>query len=567
MSGMGKERLVWELEKFVVTRLRPCGGFPFIPEINDAPEVRLQAMDAWWEQYKSRDRIRFGELVNSSRLTNHEICHNMFWNAFRARSKMYIQIENLLRVKDAEDEFYCRLDGEEQVTTLQCSLLTLQMLDYDMIMFRAMNDPEDEEYRKAAQNFYRPYLFSYIMELDKKRYQKLRTLQEKAKTYLSQEEYEEFPYLWFECTFDPGVDAYNIRFDGYVVQSASSINKIRTELYIRIEDPTTSRKMAKNILDTYNLRLSCLKDDKYFIEKMEQQLKYERLSTIDVYRIGNGNCIYAQNKSGDLSFFYDIGFHYRHRPQTITPGSTYSYVGAMKKIYAQKPCIFILSHWDMDHIAGSAAAKKNFLDQDWFAPDCWDACIDAQRLAKYLDLKDHLFLARRPKSVRPLPSGRCIGTIDVKDTATPSQIAATYRFYMGKKASCDSSFPNCEGIVIEYTDYTKKQKTVLMMGDVNYASFNEARRANHDLLFADTRIDYLIAPHHGSRHTDYEKITAGKTPITGQKAIICCTNNSENKEQDRPDDEHKKELIKRFNKNVCTTQEALPKDQYIRINL
>lgn len=46
-------------------------------------------------------------------------------------------------------------------------------------------------------------------------------------------------------------------------------------------------------------------------------------------------------------------------------------------------------------------------------------------------------------------------------------------------------------------------------------------------LFADTLIDYLIVPHHGSEHTDYNLITENKPIIKGAKAIICCTDNKE----------------------------------------
>ena len=562
MSGMGKERLMWELEKFVVTRLRPFNEFTYLYNVPSA-ENRLQLMDAWWDWHEYRYRNSLGELVGFPQLTNHEICHEMFWNAFRGRSKMYIQIEDLRFDRDCKeggDSFFRRLKDGGTVT-LQCSLLTLQMLDYDIMMFQAMSNSEDEEYKKAAQRFYRPYLFSYVAEINRDQYDRLRELQKKAGEALPHERNESFPYLWLVCTFNPDIDAPNIGFDGYVVQSASSITKIRAQLHI-IEDAKTPVKTVKDILAAYKLSVSCLKDDPSFIQAIVKKLGNDRLLTIDAYKIGNGNCIYAQGNSGSMGFFYDIGFHYRHQPQKIAPGVTYSYVDTMKKIYAQHPSFFILSHWDMDHIAGGIAARKDFLDKDWFAPDCCNACVDAQRFAKYLDMKSHLFLVEWPKTGSY--SGRCIGKIDIKSTTTPSQMIATYRFYMGGTASCDRSRSNCQGIVIEYTDQIT-QKKVLMMGDVNYASFNKARATCGDLPFADTPIDYLIAPHHGSKHTAYEKITDGKTPIIkGMLAIICCTNEPSG---DRPNKCHKKELVTRFNDNVRTTEDAPPKDQCIRIRL
>ena len=568
MDEKGKKRFMMDVEKFVVTRLKPFPPFFYSYNYESRAEERLKIMDNLWKWHEYRYRKSWGELVAFPQLTNHEICHEMFWNAFRGRSKLYIQIKDLRFDEDAfsqkldesADSNQIKEEGESEVITLQCSLLSLQMLDYDIMMFRAMNDSEDEEYREEARRFYRPYLFSYVAEINREKYKRLKEVQRKMERNPIDEEGEYLPYLWMACTFSPDISVPSIDLDGYVVQSASSINKIKEELHI-IEDEKTPIETVKSILYEYKMSSFCLKDDNSFIKAIESKFGNDRLSTIDVYKLGNGNCVYAQGMNSNVSFFYDIGFNYRHRPKKIASGVTYSYIDTMKKIYAKKPSFLILSHWDMDHIAGSAAAGKAIFDKDWFAPDCYDACVDAQRLAKYLDLKGHLFLANRRPGTGPLP-GRLIGQIDVLNSHVSSTILATYRFYMGKKAPCDSSRRNCEGIVIEYTDRVTG-KVVLMMGDVNYASFNAARTANMDPLFANTQIEYLIAPHHGSEHTDYNQITASGTIIRkGIQAIICCTNN---KKANRPCKEHRKELENRF--DVITTEEALPKDNCIRIFL
>lgn len=446
MYVRGRERLMQELEQFTVKKLGLCDicpdAFKFCDTLPSTKE-RLNRIYECWNRRKSRTGWR--EFVQSSQLTNHEICHEMFRHALKGRLKTYIQIKDLRHSEESNISFCHQSDGEDRVVTLSCSLMTIQMLEYDTMMFEAMRDEEDQEYREAAQRFYRPYLFSYVMELDEKKYDALKKLQERVAEESRRENNESDPYLWFACTFASNSEGSDISLDGYVVQSASRISKIKAPLYIKIEDPTTSRRMAKSILDVYKLNPSCLKDDPSFTQRLQQKLGHDRLSTIDVYKVGNGNCVYAQGESGDMSFFYDIGFHYRHRPKIIVPGKLYSYVESMKRIYAQKPSFFILSHWDMDHIAGSAAARKDFLDQDWFAPDCWDACADAKRLAQYLDLKNHLFLAKRP--ISGVGAGRCIGKVDVVSSAASPQILATYQFYMGEKAQRDSSLPNCEGSI------------------------------------------------------------------------------------------------------------------------
>lgn len=530
MHSKCNKRLYWELEQFIVTILK------------------RSPHDKFWEHYpptyldysfKSNCKA-FGDCPNYPQLTNHEICHEMFWNAFKGRSKMYIQLPNL-----TNEESIIKLDKEENIT-LSCTLLTFDMLYYDTLMFHAMNNQEDIEYRDAAISYYRPYLFSYVAEIDHKKLRELQILQKQIYGPI----YENAPDardIWLECAYDFYKYRSPIELNGYVVQSASNIDKFKVKLRI-IEDDSTCLKFKKAVLDTYKLQNAYI-NDQDFVNKLQSELN-DCLSSIYIYRIGNGNCIYAQNAKKDMSFFFDIGFNYKHRPKMLSAYSTYNYSSAMKKVLANDPSFFILSHWDLDHIAGSFAARKNFLDKKWFAPDCYDACIDARRLAKYLEIKGNLFCVARN-------TGRMIGQINIGNKAT-------YKLFIGEKVPCDNSFPNCEGIVIKYKS---ADKTVMMMGDVNYASFNKAIQkhnvripTNPEPLFAGTKIDFLIVPHHGSKHTDYSLITDQNPIIQGTSAIICCTDNA-----GRPDISHKKKLSERF--HVYTTQSDGKSKDYIEIQL
>ena len=442
------------------------------------------------------------------------------------------------------------------MVTLSCTLLSLQMLDYDTMMFQAMEN-ENEEYRQAAIKHYRPYLFDYVAEINQEQYKKIQEIQRQQKSEesdLSFMEDSDNSYFWLECTFEPNDKKSYLELDGYVVQSASRIEKIRAQLSI-LENDKNSAKMKKEVLDAYKLKRPCVSDPQFCNELKN---KLDRLESIYIYRIGNGNCVYAESKNKDSSFFYDIGFNYKHQPKKLTSRSTYNYSSAMHKIYAQTPSFFILSHWDMDHVAGSYAAKKGFLDKKWFAPDCKDAGTNIMRLAKYLDMKGNLLRVDRSKGGRLLGKFK-IGSDDV-----------TYKLFMGQKASCDSSYANCEGIVIKYED---PDNTVLMMGDVNYASYNIAvTKYNNSMKsasgtpeteFADTQIDYLIVPHHGSEHTAYDLITdSGRVKMQGKQAIICCTN----KESDnRPNKDHRDELERRF--EVATTEKEGKATDFIQIQL
>jgi hypothetical protein len=479
-------------------------------------------------------------IANSPQMTNHEICHQMFRNAFRGRTKMFIQMYNCMKSNIKED-----------IITVQCSLVTSQMLKYDQMMLKAMNDKNDNEYRNEVLKYYRPYFFSFIAEIKRSEYASIKKLHEK----LYSKDRMDDSYIWMQCSFLPPNDEH-IKLSGYVAESASNFDKIKAELYL-IKNKNLSQKEIDEILETYKIKSKCIREDREFIDFLEKKINNMPLLSIKAYRIGNGNCIFMRTGKKNKGFFYDIGFNCKHRPQKIKHGVTYNYSDTMKKIVNNKPNFIVLSHWDMDHIAGISATRKDFLDVDWFAPDCFDACLDAKRLALFLSMKDHLILADRKQG------GRLIGGV-IEISSTKKEKIGQYKFYIGEKSGCDFSYPNCEGIVIEYTCFFGGQKKViLMMGDVNYASFNKARQNSGELEIADTHIDYLVVPHHGSGHTDYIKLTDGrhfKTKVG--KAIICCINDVQS---DRPNKKHLEVLEERFAEVVAT--EGAKKPPYIRIPL
>lgn len=539
MKKIGKERFKLDIETFVAKSVRPIKNN--FQDFNVGKYIRLIDKCVKYSKYRY---IKETWSEKFPQVTHHEICNILFLNAFMGRYKMYIQIPKVRKNKVHTQDLRTEVIEEKEKIILQCSLLTSQMLDYDSMMFDAMRDNEDIEYRNAAREYYRPYFFSYIMEVDEKVYEELMKLQ--TKPYDS----ESSKYLWLPCTFVSDKEVSYTKLTGYVVQSASPITKIMADLNI-IENEGTQVSVVKNILSKYTLDYNgCLKDDTAFIQMLKGKLGTKGLASIDVYKIGNGNCVFAQGLDTGMSFFYDIGFNYRHRPQKISSKKTYQYSGTMQDIAKKNPSFFILSHWDMDHIAGITSMKKDAYEKDWFAPDCYDACLDAKRLAVHINLRNHLFLVKRSSKTEEDYNGRLIGSpIDIKSTM--SEATAMYRLYMGEKDVCDSSISNCEGIVLEYTDLKKKKK-VLMMGDVNYTSFNKAQ-PSVDTSFANRQIDYLIVPHHGSEHTGYEQITEnGKLKKRGTMAIICCTDETK---INRPNNTHRKELMKRFD-YVRTTERS-----------
>ncbi len=532
-------------------------------------KICLEAMNNIFlnEKYEAFHEYRsYLEFCEPGFFTHHDVCYKMFQNAFNGKSKLFIQMPDLRGREFNEYENYT--ENKNKSMLLQCSLLTLPMLHYDRMILSTIQEID-------GIFDYRPYFFNFIAEINGNEFQSLQNIQNKISS--NNKVKDEDSYIWMECTFDlnerfdsnsgysQNNSPYNIlnyetgdgpyfRLNGYVIQSASPVEKIEKPLYI-LSGTNISAQDIKLIVDTYKITKAC-ESDKQFNKRIKDKIRNRMLSSVDAYRIGNGNCIFVKIEGNGEGFFYDIGFNCKQRPKEIEDGRTDNYFQIMQEIVKNEPSFFILSHWDLDHILGISVANEKYFTVDWFAPDCHDACIEAKRLAKYLDATNHLFRVKRKDRSK---KGRLIGK-PIKIKNSKNKTIGQYKLYMGEKNGCDSSYSNCEGIVIEYSDFKRdEEQVVLMMGDVNYASFDKARANAGEPKIADSHIDYLIVPHHGSQHTAYTSLIKNKDIHKGKLAVICCTNDNT---INRPNKDHLKKLRKRF--KVVTTEKA---KQSIRIPL
>lgn len=506
----------------------------------------------------------YKNLPDQLQMNNHEICHEMFRNAYRGFVNTYIEMPN---PRKFEGDCYTKTsDGSIHLT---CSLITSQTLHYDEMIFSAIHDSNHPENKEKAIKFYRPYLFGYVVTLSKDQVEQIVKLEKVLqRSFVSQADTnlkDYFAnYVVLHCSFvKPKNNEAVITLDGYVIQSASQIKKVAMPLYIFANTKNLtfpSPKTAATYWTAYDICNKAKVTDTEFSDLLESYLKSIPISQVIIYKIGNGNCIYVENGKNKQGFFYDIGFHLGQNPSKNKQKKNFNYVSAIDKAKKQTPSFVFLSHWDMDHITGHYEMRKKIYDVNWFAPSCENISVNAKRAASYLYLKGNLYTAARPSGTGGRHA-RLIGrTIAVKDSAGIP--LAAYEFYIGEfVCGVNDTFANSEGIVIKYDDCIT-QKTLLMMGDVNYKAFNAARTHALKKSFAKTKIDYLVAPHHGSKHTAYSLITEGSPVLNGERAVFCCNNSG----KDRPNDEHRKELEKRF-QDVTTTEDVNSPDVSIVITL
>lgn len=488
------------------------------------------------------------QLSYDFKYTNHTICHELFKDIYDGRgSQLYIEIDLNIFCVGNDDSF-----TEVNDNNFMCSsLISRELLEYDSFAFSYMQ--QRNKGRESSRTFYRPFIFNYVSQIDKNQLKKIKQLVRQYENPINESK------ILVPCTFQNNRNNTEIKLEGFVQESASATQKYKHDLFICNVDMTDYKQFINMYNQTYDFDKSPVVSDCDFEQKLSVDMN-DSLTAIQIYKIGNANCVFAYGNN--MSFFFDIGLNSKHSANALYHNKNYTYRKSMRMIAGNNPNFVILSHWDIDHIAGVSYMSKKIFNKHWYAPDCYDACLDAKRLAMFLNFKGNLILAKRKEE-----KARKIANIIVN---TSQNMSDSYSLYMGKGPSADNRAANCEGIVIEYcrSASSTQQINTLLMGDVNYKAFNNARINEKEAKFCDSNIDYLIVPHHGSHYTNYEEINnnnnqAGANSYNVNKeAIICCINNTATF---RPDKDHLNELIRRFGyKNVMTTEE-IDSANYYRI--
>lgn len=260
--------------------------------------------------------------------------------------------------------------------------------------------------------------------------------------------------------------------------------------------------------------------------------------------LGHANCIYLKNKSGKCRILHDIGLSRNSvSTKSHSKGLSAHEKKATKAIAAIKPCVVVLSHWDLDHVNGSLYANRDVFDAQWIAPSfkyygSRKASIYARRLATYLILRKKLaFVEATDDKAQPC----MITELDNGDF--------TLQLFLGGKGYKDGKITmhNRRGIVLRCKAKNGcngggSETVTLSMGDVPYSSLKGIDGAGKSIL---EDCDYLIVPHHCSRMncSELQRLTnsqSGSSHTITKQAFVSETRN-------KCDISHLTELEKAFN--------------------
>lgn len=312
---------------------------------------------------------------------HHKTCQELFQKA-ESDETLWVRFEEIIYTDEmGKSNFY-----EEEMKTIEVSIITQSIMDYDRRMFSNMmeftNNILDDSY------YYRPYFLSFLISVD----------EVKENNYsMSFLRNEENLHQWFRAGFsDLNSDKDVLEFPGWFQTAASPIIYKRKTLFV--EDKYLSPKVVEEINTLYDLGNNYCSTDKKIENMLATQFPSGYFHEARIYSVGNGNCVYLHGKNGSkkMRLLFDIEFHVGATPpRQLKVNKTKKAISAIRNF---RPDCIVLSHWDSDHYMGCAYARYRIFNCTWVAPDCYDASPNARRLAKYLQIKKKLLVVTRGKS-------------------------------------------------------------------------------------------------------------------------------------------------------------------------
>lgn len=404
---------------------------------------------------------------------------------------------------EEESKNFARIVNEDGYYFL--SLMNELMLEKDF-RFLVNEDINGAEYR--------PYFYEFY--LNENQNDRLKNYIDKG-IYTEDKLYKiELYSLKNEKTIKNNLQDQNF-FKGEIMFSASPIRSIPAYLKI-IETEVESEvlRKIKNIDYFINEKANLVKErsdiETTFMKTIKipddiLNLKYE----IKIFNVGQGNWIHINIYSYETiisKIIFDIGVGNRIEKElrdSITSQASQEIVN---------DCLFILSHWDLDHIKGITELHKSQFEKTWIVPEIPEkASQSAKRLAAYLIIGSNIETIFVPNSLN--------GEIIFKN----EYFEFGKGYGNGKWHSCHLCKDGCRVLRkdISYTAENNlglilviktEDKKMLFPGDCEYIQFpRELVHRNYDAL---------VASHHGATIKQKDLKALGFVKSGKDKFAVVC---------------------------------------------
>lgn len=438
------------------------------------------------------------------------------------KTKLHEQFINQLDLQNPEVWAKMILDDGEREDDIS---------EGDIILFSLVNRKMmevDEEFYKTVEKklpykkYYVPYVYGFMVKVDKDNKKAIRELSKFSDKYLHCE------LVLNDSTATNLIPSEEYSLCGFTFFSASPfIYKNRT-LKVLTEDENFDANINnyryKNKSDLKNVVKRCALSARAIQEYIPSS---ELKGNIKVYNVGQAACSYLVSHSHRIML--DIGvdkrFLYQQAANEKAPEVIRNNYQSIQKC---QPEVVILSHWDTDHILGVCLLNKK-ISALWIAPDISERTgnipVGTIRLYYYLCNKNKLL------SVLGRDKGQCFYS---------NNCLAIY-----KGPSKGRNKNNNHGLIVVFGSSTCNAEKIIFPGDCEYSAWPDKLKINQNFY------SVLIVPHHGAKMV-LEDSTMGQQDFRKRTAIFSYGLGNQ---YGHPSGEHVLKLKNRYGYDVFGTAE------------
>jgi len=263
--------------------------------------------------------------------------------------------------------------------------------------------------------------------------------------------------------------------DGELLFSASPV--MRIPVYIKILHTNKDKILEKQWQDIEAVtkkNISTVTNAKRIEQAFMKKIPLTNSSSIKyhvkIYNVGQGNWIDISVYDGInliATIVFDIGIGKKQPNSNLCASITKN---AAKKI--KNNTLFVLSHWDLDHIQGIVELERNQFNTTWIVPELPKKSSNgALRLAAFLSIDSNIFSVFIDHSLN--------GSVIFENKF--------FRFGKGEGKATSYTIENNSGLILAIK---KSKKKMLFPGDCDYSQF--------PMKFINDKYEASIISHHGA---------------------------------------------------------------------
>lgn len=331
-------------------------------------------------------------------------------------NRRQVALARLIKEEENEEVFQSSVLKKEVTSTkdrkvVYFELINTAMAETDRYNFRLL-DQNDENSKKINDNYYVPYFYFAVFELDKKNIDYFRNYKnvffqnemineyipclitahhreiekEKVKGIHSLTVFSASPFLFAKNTIDFALDDLS-------EEESSEIKRL-----ISICRTLYSWQDMNNMV--VRSRNDMINHSSYFCGCPESTQIKPFVGSLKIYNVGQANCAYIRSNNNRYAMMIDVGIDKRFIKDKVNNEKTfYRNHGIVKRNYKHisttQPKVIILTHWDMDHLLGVCLLDKKSFRANWIAPDVAEnnrMALFLKRLILYLHHKQSLLM-------------------------------------------------------------------------------------------------------------------------------------------------------------------------------